>query len=191
MSDTLKVTDLVGIDPDEIMAVGVTGKGWGCCYLDAAHRPVRNGILWNDARSGSYIQQWARDNTLEQAFKISGNYYYTGDCGPITRWLMDHEPENARRTATALFPTDWIAFKLTGNLRLVHGDACSLFDMRTWTYSDTIFDLLGISSMRRALRSPSAESRAMMRSRIRSAKYRRPSRSPQDEEEERSISEDR
>ena len=75
------------IDAEEIMAVSVTGKGWGCCYLNKNNKPVRKGILWNDARSTPYIKEWIASGVLSEAFKISGNYYYTGDCGPITRWV--------------------------------------------------------------------------------------------------------
>ena len=146
------------VNPDEIMAVGVTGKGWGCCYLDAKNRPARKGILWNDARSGPYIQKWAESGILSEAFKISGNYYYTGDCGPITRWLMDNEPQTVKQVASALFPTDWIAYKLTGKLRLVEGDASSLFDMYSRAYSDKLFDLLGISAMRSRFPAPASSS---------------------------------
>jgi sugar (pentulose or hexulose) kinase len=144
------------VNPEEIMGVGVTGKGWGCCYLDANNRPARKGILWNDARSGPYIRKWAKSGILSEAFNISGNYYYTGDCGPITRWLMDNEPQTVKQVASALFPTDWIAYKLTGKLRLVEGDASSLFDMYSRTYSDKLFDLLGISAMRSSFLTPAS-----------------------------------
>lgn len=136
------------VDPEEIMAVSVTGKGWGCCYLDKNKKPVRKGILWNDARSASYIKEWAASGVLSEAFKITGNYYYTGDCGPITRWVIDNEPDIAKRVATILFPTNWIVLNLTGKIKLVRGDPCSLLDMRSLKYSDKIFELLGISSMR-------------------------------------------
>ena len=144
------------VNPEEITAVGVTGKGWGCCYLDAYNRPLRKGILWNDARSGPYISEWAKNGILSEAFKISGNYYYTGDCGPITKWLMDNEPQTAKQVAAALFPTDWIAYKLTGKLRIVEGDASSLFDMHSRTYSDKLFDLLEISAMRHGFPTPAS-----------------------------------
>ena len=136
------------VAPEEIMAVAVTGKAWGCCYLDRNNEPVRKGILWNDARSGSYIKEWAQNGVLSEVFRINGNYYWPGDYAPITRWLIDKEPDTARSVTTALLPSDWIVYKLTGKIKVVHGDVSSLFDIKQWEYSDAVFDLLGISSMR-------------------------------------------
>jgi sugar (pentulose or hexulose) kinase len=154
-TDWLRVADAVrqllsdtGIDPEEILAVGVTGKGWGCCYLDHDLHPARKGILWNDARSAPYISEWARSGVLSEGCQISGNYFYTGDCGPVTRWLVDHEPETVRRVATVLFPPAWIVFRLSGKVKLAYGDASSLFDIRRRAFSDRLFEILGIRSVR-------------------------------------------
>jgi sugar (pentulose or hexulose) kinase len=136
------------LDAGEILAIGVTGKGWGCCYLDGQNEPVRKGILWNDARSGPYIEAWAKSGVLAEVFRISGNYSYTGDCGPITRWIVDNEPETVRRAASVIFPPAWLVYQLTGKLKADHGDASSLFDARRRVFSDPLFDLLGIRSMR-------------------------------------------
>jgi len=143
------------INPEQILAVGVTGKGWGCCYLEKDGRPARKGILWNDARADEYIQRWANDGTLSRAYQISGNYYYTGDCGPITRWLIDHEPEVAAKTEWAIFPPANIVFRLTGQIKLCYGDPPSLMNIRQRVYSDEIFDLIGVSSMRSKFPDPS------------------------------------
>lgn len=161
-TDWLKVADAVrhllsdtGIDPADILAVGVTGKGWGCCYLDHDLNPARKGILWNDARSASYVAEWARAGVLTEGCRISGNYFYTGDCGPVTRWVVDHEPETVQRVATVLFPPAWIVYRLSGRVKMAFGDASSLFDIRRRAFSDRLFELLGISSVRDRFPQPS------------------------------------
>jgi sugar (pentulose or hexulose) kinase len=143
------------VDPAEILAVGVTGKGWGGCYLEKDGRPARKGILWNDARSVDFIDRWGRDGTLSRAYQISGNYYYSGDCGPITRWLIDHEPEVAARTRWTIFPPANIVYRLTDQIKLAYGDPPSLMDIRKRTYSDEIFDLIGAAPMRASFPDPS------------------------------------
>ena len=144
------------VAPEEIMAVAVTGKAWGCCYLDRNNEPVRKGILWNDARSGPYIREWVQSGVLSEVFRINGNYYWPGDYAPITRWFIDEEPHNVGHVTTALLPSDWIVYKLTGKLKVVHGDVSSLFDIKRREYSDTLFDLLGISSMRDKFPNPTS-----------------------------------
>jgi sugar (pentulose or hexulose) kinase len=146
------------IDPGGILAVGVTGKGWGCCYLEKDGRPARKGILWNDARAADYIRRWANDGTLSRAYQISGNYYYSGNCGPITRWLIDHEPDVAARVEWAIFPPANIVYRLTGQIKLCFGDPPSLMDIRQRAYSEEIFGLIGITSMRAKFPDPSASS---------------------------------
>jgi sugar (pentulose or hexulose) kinase len=143
------------VDPGEILAVGVTGKGWGCCYLEKDGRPARKGILWNDSRTVDYVDRWADDGTLSRAYQISSNYYYSGDCGPVTRWLIDHEPDVAARTEWAIFPPANIVYRLTGQIKLCYGDPASLMDIRKRVYSDEIFDLIGVSSMRSKFPDPS------------------------------------
>ncbi|MGD0574881.1 MAG: FGGY-family carbohydrate kinase [Anaerolineales bacterium] len=147
-----------GVDPDEILAVGVTGKGWGCCFLGKDGRPARKGILWNDARAADYIEHWASDGTLSEAYRISGNYYYSGDCAPVTRWVVDNEPEVVAQTESILFPPASIVFQLTGNIKLCHGDVPSLVDIRRKTYSKEIFDLFGISGLRQKFPLPTSSS---------------------------------
>jgi sugar (pentulose or hexulose) kinase len=136
------------IDPGEVLAVGITGKGWGCCFLGEDGQPTRNGILWNDARASAYIERWAADGTLSRAYQVSGNFCYSGDCAPVSRWVVDHEPEVVARTRWALFPAAAIVYRLTGNIKLCHGDAPSLADIRRGEYSDEVFDLFGIGALR-------------------------------------------
>ena len=136
------------VDPKDILSVAVTGKAWGCCYLGRDKEPLRKGILWNDARSGPYVQEWIKNGLMSEVFKINGNYYWPGDYAVITRWVVDNEPETARNCSVALLPSDWIVYKLTGKVKVVHGDVSSLFEIKRWEYSDELFSLLGISSMR-------------------------------------------
>lgn len=136
------------LDPSEVLAVAVTAKGWGCCFLGEDGQPTRNGILWNDARANPYIERWAADGTLGRVYQISGNICYSGDCASVGRWIVDHEPEVVAKTRWALFPAAAIVYRLTGNIRLGHGDAPSLSDIRRREYSDEAFELLGVTALR-------------------------------------------
>jgi sugar (pentulose or hexulose) kinase len=95
---------------------------------------------------------------LSRAYQISGNYYYSGDCGPITRWLIDHEPHVAAKVEWVIFPPANIVYRLTGTIKLCFGDSPSLMDIRQRAYSNEIFDLIGITSMRTKFPNPSASS---------------------------------
>ena len=87
---------------------------------------------------------------MTDIFKISGNYCFTGDCGPITRWLIENEPNVAKSVKSVIFPGGWIVYNLTGNLKIYQGDPASLLDISSLEYSDELFKLIGISSIRDA-----------------------------------------
>ena len=67
-------------------------------------------------------------------------------------WMKRHAPELLDRAATAMHCKDWLYFNLTG---VRAGDPTeSVFtfgDYRTRTYSDDVFDALGLSDLRRLL----------------------------------------
>jgi xylulokinase len=100
---------------DDVEAVAVGGQQHGMVCLDSAGAVVRPALLWNDTRSA----QAALDLTAE----LGGPGPWVEAVGlvPVAsftvtklRWLRDHEPENAARTAAVCLPHDWLTWKLSG-----------------------------------------------------------------------------
>jgi xylulokinase len=100
---------------DDVDAVAVGGQQHGMVCLDPAGAVVRPALLWNDTRSA----QAALDLTSE----LGGPGPWVEAVGlvPVAsftvtklRWLRDHEPENAARTAAVCLPHDWLTWKLSG-----------------------------------------------------------------------------
>jgi len=116
-------------DADDIVGVGVTGQGGGCWLLDSDGEPVRNAILWTDARASGIVEAWRDDGTSAALFDRCGYGAFPGMALPIVRWLRDHEPEALDRAATLVACKDWIRSRLTGtvgsdptDMSLVHRD---------------------------------------------------------------------
>lgn len=137
-----------GVSPGAIKAVGIGGKGVGCCFVDSNVRPLRNAILWNDARAVPLMEEWIASGVMDEIFEISGNWLMPGDMGLLLPWLAENEPEMLERTSTLLLPTGWIAYKLTGNLHFNRADVYSQLDIVKGTYSDRILELEGIAKFR-------------------------------------------
>jgi xylulokinase len=100
----------------DVAAVAVGGQQHGMVCLDEAGEVVRPALLWNDTRSA----QAATDLTAE----LGGGQAWADAVGlvPVAsftvtklRWLAEHEPANAARTAAVCLPHDWLTWQLAGH----------------------------------------------------------------------------
>ncbi|MFD9944992.1 xylulokinase [Nonomuraea sp. NPDC059023] len=101
---------------DDVAAVGVAGQQHGMVCLDESGNVVRDALLWNDTRSAGA----ARDLVGE----LGGGAAWAEAVGSVppasftvskVRWLAEHEPEHARRTAAVCLPHDWLTWRLLGD----------------------------------------------------------------------------
>jgi xylulokinase len=100
---------------DRADAIGVAAQQHGMVVLDQAGQVIRPALLWNDMRSAPQATaliaelggpaEWARrtGSVPTASFTVTK-----------LRWLADHEPETAGRTAHVLLPHDWLTWRLTG-----------------------------------------------------------------------------
>jgi xylulokinase len=94
-----------------VRGVGLAGQMHGATLLDAADRPLRPCILWNDGRAAAECDE------LDEAadFRgIAGNLVMAGFTAPKLRWVERHEPEVFRRVRRVLLPKDYVRLRLTG-----------------------------------------------------------------------------
>lgn len=100
---------------DDVEAVAVGGQQHGMVCLDETGDVVRPALLWNDNRSAGA----ARDLIDE----LGGAEAWADQIGVVPvasltvtklRWVAEHEPENARRTAAVCLPHDWLTWQLAG-----------------------------------------------------------------------------
>ncbi|MEV8478604.1 xylulokinase [Streptomyces sp. NPDC051173] len=101
---------LEGVD-----AIAVAGQQHGLVTLDADGRPVRRALLWNDTRSAPQAADLVREFGGAQAWaETIGTVPVAALTAAKLRWLADHEPHAADRTATVLLPHDWLTWRLCG-----------------------------------------------------------------------------
>lgn len=104
------------VSPNDVRAVGVSGQMHGMVALDADGRPVRPALLWNDQRTGPQVAAIERSIAREELVGRTGNPAVTGFQLPKLLWLRDDEPDRYAAVRTVLFPKDWIAYAMTGEL---------------------------------------------------------------------------
>lgn len=129
-----------------IRGIGLSGQMHGAVALDAAHRPLRPAILWNDGRS--FAECAALDEACPDAPALTGNRAMPGFTAPKLLWMARHEPDLFARIALVLLPKDYLRLCLTGDAISDMSDASGTFwlDVGRRDWSD---ELLAASGMRR------------------------------------------
>lgn len=111
------IADAGGLDGVAAVAVGAQQHGMVC--LDRTGQVVRPALLWNDVRSADAARalvdelggpaEWARAVGVVPLAAITVSKL---------RWLADHEPRHADRTAAVCLPHDWLTWRLRGDTDL-------------------------------------------------------------------------
>jgi xylulokinase len=96
-------------------AIGVAAQQHGMVVVDGAGQVIRPALLWNDVRSAPQAAAliaemggpgpWARQ---------TGSVPTASFTVTKLRWLAEHEPDAAARTAQVMLPHDWLTWRLAG-----------------------------------------------------------------------------
>jgi xylulokinase len=100
----------------DVQAIGFSGQMHGVVLIDADGEAVRPAMLWPDTRALALLDAWPEPQP---------NPVAPGMAGPLLRWIVEHEPESARKTRWALQPKDWLRVALGGAVATDPSDACA------------------------------------------------------------------
>jgi len=104
----------------DVEAVSVAGQQHGMVCLDEDGAVVRPALLWNDTRSARAAAQLVEelDGPAETGRTVWARAVGSVPLASFTvaklRWLAEHEPEEAVRTAAVALPHDWLTWRLGG-----------------------------------------------------------------------------
>ncbi len=102
---------------DDVDAVAVGGQQHGMVCLDDDGAVVRDALLWNDTRSAGAAADLVDElpgGAAEWAEAV-GSVPLAAFTVTKLRWLAEHEPANAKRTAAVCLPHDWLTWRLRGD----------------------------------------------------------------------------
>jgi xylulokinase len=97
-------------------AIGVAAQQHGMVVIDDAGQVIRPALLWNDVRSAPQARALITE--------LGGPRRWAQQTGSVPtasftvtklRWLAEHEPDAAARTARVLLPHDWLTWRLAGS----------------------------------------------------------------------------
>jgi glycerol kinase len=142
--------DRAGLARADIAAVGITNQRETTLLWDArTGEPVHNAIVWQDTRTDRLIRELAGGdpNRLRDRCGLPLATYFSA---PKIRWLLDRDPELARRCVDGevLFGTldTWLIWQLTGShaTDVTNASRTMLMNLSTLDWDAALLDAFGI-----------------------------------------------
>lgn len=136
-----------GVDPRQIVALGISGQMHGLVMLDEKGQVLRPSIIWADQRTGEECEDITRLVGKERLIEITANPALTGFTASKIMWVKKHQPDIYKKTHRILLPKDYLRYKLTGDFATEVSDASGmqLLDVPGRQWSQEVLDKLGIA----------------------------------------------
>lgn len=143
---TRQVISESGIDPAEILGVGISAQMFNLLPVDEHCRPLTPLMSWLDMRSINQADRVLAGETPAFLFQHTGNIPTAKDIIPKVLWFKEEQPDLWRRTYKLLDCKEYILYQLTGKVAIDwHGASVYfLFDPIQKTWSVPACQRLGI-----------------------------------------------
>lgn len=127
-----------------VQAIGLSGQMLGVALLDAADRPIRPALLWNDGRAsaeGAELERW-----FPTFADTVGCRAMPGFSAPKLLWLAKHEPQALAKARRVLLTKDYVRLRLSGEAASDRADSSAtlLMDTRAGVWHEAIVAACGL-----------------------------------------------
>ena len=135
-----------GVNPEEIIGIGISGQMHGLVMLDENGEVLRPSIIWCDQRTGEEVEQMLAVMPREKWISVTANPPLTGWTAAKILWVRNHEPEIFARCRHILLPKDYIRYVLTGAFATEVSDASGmqLLDVPSRCWSKEVLKALNL-----------------------------------------------
>ena len=133
-----------GLDPEAIAAISIDGTSGTVLALDADHRPLTDGIMYNDPRARA---QAARVHAALAAQEAKLGYRFGASFSlPRILWIRENLPQVYERTAVFAHQADYVAGLLCGEFAVSdYSNALKTgYDLLDERWPDQIGQALGL-----------------------------------------------
>ncbi|MEY9878007.1 xylulokinase [Streptacidiphilus sp. MAP12-33] len=142
---------------DRAEAVSVAGQQHGLVTLDAAGRPVRPALLWNDVRSAPQAAGLVAELGADRWAQRAGTVPTAAFTAAKWAWLQANEPQAAARTTAVRLPHDYLTERLTGAAVTDRGDASGTGWWTPEGYDTELLDRIALDTSRLPVVVPSGQ----------------------------------
>ena len=126
VSTIKQVLQKSGVDPRDVVSLGISGQMHGLVMLDEQGQVLRRSIIWCDQRTQKECDEIHERVGRERLIQITANPALTGFTLSKLLWVRNHEPEIYARCAHILLPKDYVRFMLTGDYATEVSDASGM-----------------------------------------------------------------
>lgn len=135
-----------GVNPAEVISLGISGQMHGLVMLDGNGDVLRPSIIWCDQRTQAECDEIHAAVGREKLIAITANPALTGFTLSKLLWVRNHEPEIYARCRHILLPKDYVRYKLTGDYATEVSDASGMqmLDVPNRCWSDELLSILNI-----------------------------------------------
>ena len=139
-----KVMNETGAKGEDILAIGISYQMHGLVCVDKAHKVLRPSIIWCDSRAVPYGERAFRDlraeSCLGHLLNSPGNF-----TAAKLAWVKENEPALFDRIDKIMLPGDYIAMKLSGEVKTTISGLSEgmLWDFKTKKPAKFLLDYFG------------------------------------------------
>lgn len=113
---TAMLQNQAGIDLKAVKAIGISYQMHGLVIVDRERRPLRPAIIWCDSRAvkigAEAFIALGKEKCLHSLLNSPGNFTVSK-----LKWVQENEPEIYSRIYKAMLPGEYIAMRLTGEIK--------------------------------------------------------------------------
>jgi len=142
-----EVVKTSGVNPADILGMGLSGQMHGMVLLDKAGKVLRPAIIWCDQRTQRQCDEITEIIGKERLIEITANPALTGFTASKIMWVKENQPEIFEKIDKILLPKDYVRYVLTGEFATEVSDASGmqLLDVPRRTWSEEVVTKLGLS----------------------------------------------
>ncbi len=143
---TRKLISKGNVKPDRIKAIGISYQMHGLVAVDRDLNLIRPSIIWCDSRAVGIgdraFQEIGTEKCLSTLLNSPGNF-----TASKLKWVQMNEPDHYRRIYKVMLPGDYIAMRLTGEVKsTISGLSEGIFwDFQKNSLSGRVMDHYGFS----------------------------------------------
>ncbi|HCE56498.1 MAG TPA: carbohydrate kinase [Prolixibacteraceae bacterium] len=135
------------VNTDNILSIGISYQMHGLVMVDKNHQVLRPSIIWCDSRAAAYgdkaFQEIGGQRCLSSLLNSPGNF-----TASKLKWVKENEPAIFDRLYKIMLPGDFIAMKLSGEIKTTVSGLSEgiMWDFRQNSVASFLFDNYGFSS---------------------------------------------
>jgi xylulokinase len=141
-----KIKEQVKFEPGDVKAIGISYQMHGLVAVDKNQQVLRPSIIWCDSRAVPYGEKVAKkigaEKCLKSLFNLPGNFTLMK-----LMWVKENEPELYSKIHKIMLPGDYIAMKLTGDIKTTPSGLSEgiMWDYKKERLADFLLENAGIS----------------------------------------------